>query len=79
MRPARRNLFVIGGVDSLVTDHAELHCADGTAITTHPVADHYAFAIPRTHLSPQRHFVYVLAVDRYGHHVQRQGIAFRTP
>jgi hypothetical protein len=78
LQPAGRDLFVVGGVDGRVTDHVELHFDNGDVITTRPVADHYAFAIPRAHLSTQRHFAYVLAVDRHGHRVQRQGIAFRS-
>jgi hypothetical protein len=78
LQPAGRDLFVIGGVDGRVTDHVELHFDNGDVITTHPVADRYAFAVPRTHLRTERHFGYVLAVDRRGHRVQRQGIAFRA-
>jgi len=37
-----------------------------------------AFAIPRAHLSAERHFAYVVAIDRHGNRVQRQGIGFRT-
>jgi hypothetical protein len=60
------------------TDHVELHFDDGDVLTARPVADRYAFAIPRAHLSTERHFAYVVAIDRRGHRVQRQGIAVRV-
>jgi hypothetical protein len=78
VQPAGRDLFVIGGVDNRVTDHVELHFDNGDVITTRPAADRFAFAIPRPHLSTHRHFAYVVAIDRHGHRVQRQGIAFRS-
>jgi hypothetical protein len=79
VQPIGRDLFVIGGVDSKVTDHVELRFDNGDVLTARPVAERYTFAIPRAHLSAERHFADVVAIDRNGHRVQRQGIAFRTP
>lgn len=78
VQPAGRDLFVIGGVDAKVTDRVELHFDNGDVLTARPVANRYAFAIPRAHLSAQRRFAYVVAIDHHGHRVQRQGLGFRT-
>jgi hypothetical protein len=78
VQPAGRDLFIVGSADSRVTARVELHFADGDVITTNLASDHYVFAIPKAHMSRQRQFAYVLAVDRHGHRVQRQGIAFRS-
>jgi hypothetical protein len=51
VQPAGRDLFVVGAVASRVTDHVELHFDNGDVIKTRPVVDHYAFAIPQSHLS----------------------------
>jgi hypothetical protein len=78
LQTAGRDLFVVGGVDGRVTDHVELHFDNGDVVTTRPVEDHYAFAVPREHLKTKRHFAYVVAIDRHGHRVQRQGFGFRA-
>jgi hypothetical protein len=78
VQPAGRDLFVAGKVDAKVTSRVELHFANGEVITTRPVAGHYLFAIPKSHLSSERQGGYVLAIDHHEHHVQRQGIYFRT-
>jgi hypothetical protein len=78
VQPAGRDLFVVGGVDNRVTAHVELHFDNGDVITARPVSDRFVFVIPRAHMSTHRQFAYVVAIDRHGHRVQRQGIAFRS-
>jgi hypothetical protein len=78
VQPAGRDLFVAGEIDQRITARVELHFDNGDVIATHPVAWHYLFAIPKSHLSSERQFGYVLAIDHHGHHIQRQRIAFRT-
>lgn len=78
VQPAGRDLFVAGKIDAEVTARVELHFDNGGMLTTRPAAGHYLFAIPEAHLSSARQSGYVLAIDHHGHHVQRQGIFFRT-
>jgi hypothetical protein len=78
VQPAGRDLFVVGGADVRVADHVELRFANGDVFRARPAAGLFVFAIPKAHLSEERRFAYVLAVDRQGHRVQRQGFGFRT-
>jgi hypothetical protein len=78
LQPAGRDLFVAGKVDADLTSRVELHFENGDVITTRPAAGYYLFPVPASQLGRKRQYAYVLAIDHHGHHVQRQGIYFRT-